>query len=104
MLQTHAGKKKKKKQHKEAPLQTVSFWKWGNRVQLTVRRVRGGGSADTEAVEVETVAGHILLWLEHDDVDLGGKHAAQHHEATEADRDAHGGGLNLRRNQLSDTL
>lgn len=71
-------------------------------MQLTVRRVRGGGAADTEAVEVEPVAGHVLLRLEHDDVDLGGEHAAQHHEAAEADGDAHGGGLNLHRNQLID--
>lgn len=50
------------------------------------------------------MAGHILLGLEHDDVDLGGEHAAQHHEAAEADGDAHGGGLNLRRNQLAARL
>lgn len=64
-------------------------------MQPTVRRIRGGSPADAEAIEVEPVAGHILLGLEHDDVDLGSEHAAQDHEAAEADRDAHGGGLNL---------
>lgn len=69
-----------------------------------MRCVRGGSPADTEAIEVEPVAGHILLGLEHDDMDLGSEHAAQDHEAAEADRDAHGGGLNLnerQRNQLA---
>lgn len=70
-----------------------------------MRCVCGGGSADAEAVEVEPVAGHILLGLEHDDVHLGSEHAAQDHEAAEADRDAHGGGLDLRRrNQLAARL
>lgn len=69
-----------------------------------MRCVRGGSSADTEAVEVEPVAGHILLGLEHDDVDLGSEHAAQDHEAAEADWDAHSGGLHLQRNQLAARL
>lgn len=62
-----------------------------------MRCVCGGCSADTEAIQVEPVAGHILLRLEHDDVDLGCKHAAQDHEATEAHRDAHSRSLNLQR-------
>ena len=60
-----------------------------------MRGVGGGGPADTEPVEVDSVAGHVLLGLEHDDVDLGSEHAAQHHEATQTDRYAHGGRLNL---------
>lgn len=54
-------------------------------MQPTVRCIRCGGAADAEAVEVETVAGHVLLGLEHDDVDLGSEHAAQDHETTQAD-------------------
>lgn len=42
------------------------------------------------------MVGHVLLRLEHDDVDLGGEHAAQDHEAAKADRDTHGRGLDLR--------
>lgn len=61
----------------------------------TVRCIRGGGSADAEAVEIKPMVGHVLLGLEHDDVDLGSEHAAQDHEAAQADRDAHGCGLNL---------
>lgn len=48
----------------------------------------GGGwpsAAHTKPVEVDSVAGDVLLGLEHDDVDLGGEHAAQHHKATQAD-------------------
>lgn len=41
------------------------------------------------------MVGHVLLGLEHDDVDLGSEHAAQDHEAAQADRDTHGSGLNL---------
>lgn len=51
----------------------------------SVRRVCGGSPADTEAIEVKPVAGHILLGLEHDDMDLGSKHTAQDHKATQAD-------------------
>lgn len=60
-----------------------------------MRRIRGGSSADAEAVEIKTMVGHILLGLEHDDVDLGSEHAAQDHEAAQADWDTHGSGLNL---------
>ena len=63
-----------------------------------MRRVCGGSTADTEAIEVKPVAGHILLGLEHDDMDLRCKHTAQHHKATQADGDTHRGGLDLRRN------
>lgn len=62
-----------------------------------MRRVCGGSPADTEAIEVKPVAGHILLGLEHDDMDLGSKHTAQDHKATQADWDTHGRGLNLQR-------
>lgn len=64
-----------------------------------MRCVRGGSPTDTEAIEVKPVAGHILLRLEHDDMDLGSKHTAQDHKATQADWDAHGGGLNLQRKE-----
>ena len=60
-----------------------------------MRCVCGGRAADAEAVEVEPMAGHVLLGLEHDDVDLRGKHAAQNHKAAQTDRDAHGCGLDL---------
>lgn len=50
-----------------------------------MRRIRGGGSADAEAVEIKPMVGHVLLRLEHDDVDLGSEHAAQDHEAAQAD-------------------
>lgn len=60
-----------------------------------MRCVRGGGSAHAEAVEIKPMVGHVLLGLEHDDVDLWSKHAAQDHEAAQADRDTHGCGLNL---------
>lgn len=55
----------------------------------------GGGATHAEAVEVEPMAGDVLLGLEHDDVDLWGEHAAQDHEPAQADRDAHGRGLDL---------
>lgn len=51
----------------------------------TMRGVCGSSSADAKAVEVEPVAGHILLGLKHNDVDLGSKHTAEHHKATQAD-------------------
>lgn len=60
-----------------------------------MRCVRGGSSADTESIEVKSVAGHILLRLEHNYMDLGSKHAAQDNKPTQADWDTHGGGLNL---------
>ena len=64
-----------------------------------MRGVGGGGAADAEPVVVDSVAGHVLLGLEHDDVDLGCEHAAQHHEATQTDRYTHGGRLDLRTQQ-----
>lgn len=60
-----------------------------------MRCIRGGCSADAEAVEIKPMVGHVLLGLEHDDVDLRSEHAAQDHEAAQADRNAHGSGLNL---------
>lgn len=60
-----------------------------------MRCICGGGSADAEAVKIKPMVGHVFLGLEHDDVDLGSKHAAQDHEAAQADWDTHGGGLNL---------
>lgn len=53
----------------------------------------GGGAA--EAAGGCTMANHVLLWLEKDDVQLGRKETAEHHRAAEADRHAHGGGLHL---------
>lgn len=61
-----------------------------------MRCVCSGSPTDTEAIEVKPVAGHILLGLEHDDMDLGSEHAAQDHEAAEADWDTHCSGLNLK--------
>lgn len=61
-----------------------------------MRCVRGGSAADAEAVEIEPMVGHVLLRLEHDDVDLGSEHTAQDHEAAQADRNTHGSGLNLK--------
>lgn len=43
----------------------------------------GGGTA--EAAGGRTVANHVLLWLEKDDVQLGRKETAEHHRAAEAD-------------------
>lgn len=53
----------------------------------------GGGAA--EAAGGCSVANHVLLGLEEDDVQLGSEEAAEHHRAAEADRHAHGGGLHL---------
>lgn len=64
-----------------------------------MRCVCGGSPTDTEAIEVKPVAGHIFLGLEHDDMDLGSKHAAQDHKATQADWDTHSSGLNLHRKE-----
>lgn len=58
-------------------------------------RICGPRSADTEPVEVQSVCDHILLGLEQDDVHLGCKQTAQDHEATQANRDAHGCCLHL---------
>lgn len=60
-----------------------------------MRCVWGGSPADTEAIEVKPVAGHILLWLEHDNMDLGCKHAAKDHKATQTHWDTHSSGLDL---------
>lgn len=57
--------------------------------------VSGPGATDAEPVEVESVSDHVLLGLEKDDMHFGCKQAAQHNKATEAHRDAHGGGLHL---------
>lgn len=54
----------------------------------------GGGAA--EAAGGHSVADHVLVGLEEDDVQLGSEEAAEHHRAAEADRHAHGGGLHLR--------
>lgn len=54
---------------------------------------RAGGH--TEAGGGDSEGADILLGLEQDDVDLRSEQAAQHHRAAQADRDAHGGGLNL---------
>ena len=58
-------------------------------------RICGPRSTDTEPVEVQSVCDHILLGLEEDDVHLGCKQTAQDHEATQANRDAHGCCLHL---------
>lgn len=64
-----------------------------------MRCVRGGSPTDTKAIEVKPMAGHILLGLEHDDMDLGSKHTAQDHKAAQTDWDTHCGGLNLQRQE-----
>lgn len=56
----------------------------------------GPGGGATEAAGGRTVAHHVLLRLEEDDVQLGREEAAEHHRAAEADGHAHGGGLHLR--------
>lgn len=53
------------------------------------------GGCDGESVVFGPQSGHILLRLEKDDVDFGGKEAAKDHWAAQTDRDAHGGGLHL---------
>lgn len=58
-------------------------------------RICGPSSTDTEPVEVQSVCDHVLLGLEQDDVHLGCKQTAQDHEATQANRDAHGCCLHL---------
>lgn len=55
----------------------------------------GPGGGATEAAGGCTVAHHVLLRLEEDDVQLGREEAAEHHRAAEADGHAHGGGLHL---------
>ncbi len=65
-------------------------------------RVAGAGSrrssrhCGTEAVSCDSEWGHIFLGLKQDDVNLRGEEAAENHWATQADGDAHGGGLHLR--------
>ena len=54
-----------------------------------------GGHCGAEAVGRGSECGHVFLRLEQDDVDLGGEEAAEDHGATQADGDAHGGGLHL---------
>lgn len=55
----------------------------------------GAGCCHAEPSGAHAVAGHVLLRLEEDDVELGGEEAAEDHSAAEAHRDAHGGGLDL---------
>lgn len=64
-------------------------------VLLLTLGVSGPGPTDTEPVEMESVSDHVLLGLEEDDVHLGREQAAQHNEAAQTHRDAHGGGLHL---------
>lgn len=65
----------------------------------TMGCVCGGRPTNTEAIEVQPVAGDILLGLEHDDMDLRSKHTAKDHKATQADWDTHGSGLNLQKKE-----
>lgn len=60
-----------------------------------MRKTGARASGDAEAGGGHPEGADILLRLEQDDVDLRSKEAAQHHRPTEADRDAHGGGLHL---------
>lgn len=55
----------------------------------------GARSHDAEPCGAHAVAGHVLLRLEEDDVELGREEAAEDHSAAEAHRDAHGCGLHL---------
>lgn len=54
-------------------------------MQPTMRCIRGGSPADTETIEIQPVARHILLGLKHDDMNFWGKHTTQHHKATQTD-------------------
>lgn len=58
-------------------------------------RICGPSSTDTEPVQVQPVRDHILLGLKQDDVHLRCKQTSQDHEATQANRDAHGSCLHL---------
>lgn len=53
--------------------------------------------AGIAALARESECGHVFLGMEQDDVDFREKQAAKNHWATQADRDAHGGGLHLHR-------
>lgn len=55
----------------------------------------GASGCHTEPGGAHAVAGHVLLGLEEYDVELGGEEAPKDDGATEAHRDAHGGGLDL---------
>lgn len=56
------------------------------------------GYGGAEAARCDSEWGHVFLGLEQDDVDFGGEQAAENHRTTQTDRDAHGGGLNLKTN------
>lgn len=64
-------------------------------------RVAGAGGrgrsrdCGTEAVGRDSKWGNVFLWLKQDDVNLGSKEAAKHHRPAQADRNTHGGGLDL---------
>lgn len=57
----------------------------------------GASSSHTETISGNTMTGYILLRLEEDDMQLGSEEATKDHCATEANWDAHSGGLNLGR-------
>lgn len=61
----------------------------------TLREAGAGACGHAKAGGGDSEGADVLLRLEQDDVDLWSKQAAQHHRATQADGDAHGGGLNL---------
>lgn len=61
----------------------------------TLREAGAGARGHAEAGGGDSEGADVLLRLEQDDVDLRSEEAAQHHRAAQADRDAHGGGLNL---------
>lgn len=73
--------------------------RWGGHPgwMLTLAEAGAGPGGSAEAAGGRTVAHHVLLRLEKDDVQLGREQAAEHHGATEADGHTHGSGLHLHR-------
>lgn len=55
----------------------------------------GASSTHAKTISGDTMTGYILLRLEEDDMQFGSKEATEDHCATEANWDAHSGGLNL---------
>lgn len=55
------------------------------------------GHCGAEAARCDSEGGHVFLGLEQDDVDFGGKQAAENHRTTQTDGDTHSGGLDLKK-------
>ena len=63
-----------------------------------------GASGVDLGINLRSKASNVLLWLEEDDVDLGGKEASQHHRTAQTHRDAHGGSLHLKNKMNTQTF